>query len=106
MYVTENVKLMCVHKAEKVSPPQLRDLHKQPQLLVFGRGLGGCAVLLGFLPVRQGVEAKEGGMAVSRPQGLVLTVHLSIVPHLKKVQQQLVRLSCFKIIVNTSEETT
>ena len=36
--------------------------------------------------------------------GLVLTVHLTIVPHLQKVQQQSVRLCCLKIVVHTGNE--
>ena len=71
---------------------------------MFRRRQTGSAVLLGFLPIRQRVQAKEGGMAVASSAGLVLTVHLTIVPHLQKVQQQSVRLCCLKIVVHTGNE--
>ena len=71
---------------------------------MFRRRQTGSAVLLGFLPIRQRVQAKEGGMAVASSAGLVLTVHLTIIPHLQKVQQQSVRLCCLKIVVHTGNE--
>lgn len=43
-------------------------------------------------------------MAVASSAGLVLTVHLTIVPHLQKFQQQPVRLCCLKIVVHTGNK--